>query len=889
MPLFARVQSFVRNLFSARSVDSDLDQEVHSHLAMLTDENLSAGMSAGEAHRAARIELGGIEQLKEQIREQRLGNWLHSILSDCRYAIRQLRQNPGFTAVAVLTLAISIGANTALFSVVNGVLLNPLPYKQPDQLVSLWWDRTPGQHSSVPYANFLDWQKQSTVFSSMGAYRQQDVVLSDAGEPERVAGVMISANFFDLLGVKPFVGRFFRPEEDQIGAGPVALIGDGLWKRKFGSSPDVLGKRVALDGAAHTIIGVVPENSPIYVSAGIYTPIGQLSDPTFRDRRASTGTVGIARMKPGITLTQARMDMDSVARNLSAAYPDADKDTGIFVNPLKDDLTSGVAPMLLVLLGAVAFVLLIACANVANLLLARSTGRAREFAIRVALGASGPRIIRQLLTESILLATAGGALGLLFAVWGTRTALAAIPQALPRADEITLDGRVLIFTLAASVLVGILFGLAPALRTSNPDLQKTLKEGARGSTGSRLRTQNIFVIGEMALALVLLAGAGLMVRSLIELAYVNPGFNPEHALVFSISPPAAKVATAAQVRETYRDLTARFEAIPGVEAASPLFGALPLTGGDSLVPFWIVGQPKPSSAREMTRAQWYAAAPDYLKAMGIPLQRGRFLSQQDNETAPFVGVIDDGFAHAYFPGEDPIGKHINLGILDVTGAEIVGVVGHVKHVGLGVNGVLDKRGQIYFSMTQLPDKLLPLVGRASTFVVRSAAPTATVTVAIRSASEQFDGRQVVYDFQPMTKIVSDSIAAQRFAMSLLGVFAFIALVLSTVGIFAVISYLASRRTHEIGIRMALGAQPVEIARVVLGQGMRVALLGVAIGLAAALALTRLLANQLYGVSAKDPVTFAAVAGLLMLVALAACYIPARRAMRVDPVIALRYE
>jgi predicted permease len=888
MPLFAKVQSFLRNIFAFRSVDSDLDQEVRSHFALLAEENLSAGMSASEAHRAARIELGGIEQVKEQIREQRLGNWLHSLFPDCRYAVRQLRQNPGFTAVAVLTLAISIGANTALFSVVNGVLLNPLPYKQPDQLVSLWWDRTPGQHSSVPYLNFLDWQKDSTVFSGMGAYRQVDVILSGTGEPERVAGLMISANFFDLLGVKPFAGRLFRPEEDQIGAGPVALIGDGLWKRKFGSATDVLGKRITLDGTVHTIIGVVPGNSPIYVSGDVYTPIGQLSDPTFRDRRASTGTVGIARMKPGVTLAQARMDMDSVARNLSAAYPDADKDTGIFVNPLKDDLTSGVAPMLLLLLGAVAFVLLISCANVANLLLARSTGRAREFAIRVALGATEQRIVRQLLTESVILATAGGALGLIFAVWGTRAALAAIPQALPRADEIAMDGRVLAFTLAASVLVGIVFGLAPALRASNPDLQKTLKEGARGSTGSRLRTQNIFVIVEMALALVLLAGAGLMVRSLVELAYVNPGFNPQHALVFSVSPSASRVATAAQVRETYRDLTARFEAIPGIEAASPLFGALPLTG-DSLVPFWIVGQPKPSSAREMTRAQWYGAAPDYLKAMGIPLQRGRFLSSQDNETAPFVVVIDDGFARTYFPGEDPIGKHINLGILDVTGAEIVGVVGHVKHAGLGATGILDKRGQIYFSMMQLPDKLLPLVGRSSTFVVRAAAPTAAVTAAIRSASGQFDGMQVLYDFQPMTQVVSDSIAAQRFAMILLGAFAFIALVLSAVGIFAVISYLASRRTNEIGIRMALGAQPMDIARVVLGHGMRVALLGVAIGLVAALGLTRLLANQLYGVSAKDPITFAGVAGLLMLVALAACYIPARRAMRVDPVIALRYE
>jgi predicted permease len=544
--------------------------------------------------------------------------------------------------------------------------------------------------------------------------------------------------------------------------------------------------------------------------------------------------------------------------------------------------------MLYMLLGAVGFVLLIACANVANLLLARSAARSREFAIRVALGATRRRIVRQLLTESMLLSAAGGALGLLFAAWATKTALAVIPETVPRTNEIGVDGRVLFFALAVSILVGIVFGVAPALKTSQPDLQRSLKEGGRGSSGTRARTQNIFVAVEMALAVVLLAGAGLMVRSLVGLANVNPGFDPQHVMEFGVSPSAARVTTPAHIRETYREITARFEVVPGVAAVSPLVGALPLTG-DSLVGFWITGQPKPSSAKDMTRAQWYATAPDYLKAMGIPLQRGRFLSAEDTETTPFVVVIDDGFARSYFPGENPIGKRLNISIIDVEGAEIVGVVGHVKHAGLGATGILDQRGQLYFAISQLPDRVLPLVGRACTFVVRAAGTPQAVSESLRAASQQFDSKQVLYEFQTMTKVVSDSIAAQRFTMILLGVFAALALLLSAVGIFGVISYVTGQRTQEIGIRVAMGAQRGDVLRLVLGHGMRVALLGVAIGLAAALGLTRLIASQLYGVSANDPLTFAGVAALLTCVALAACYVPARRAMRVDPMVALRYE
>jgi predicted permease len=866
----------------------ELNEEIAGHLQMAAREREERGELRAGADAAARRELGNAGVIQDVTRDQWAWTRLENLLQDLRYGARTLRKSPGFAAVAILTLALGIGVNTALFSVVNGVLLNPLPYPRPHQLVELWWDRTPGQHSSVTYPNFLDWQKESTVFSAVGAYLQDNMIVTGAGEPERVDGVKISANFFDLLGVKPLLGRSFLAEEDQVGAGPVALIGDALWNRKFGSSPEVLGKSITVDGTSCRIVGVVPEKSPIYTTADVFTPLGQFNEEPFRDRRASLGTVGIARMKPGVTLAQARADMDAVARNLATEYPDANKGTGIFVNPLKEDITGEIAPMLYMLLGAVGFVLLIACANVANLLLARSAARAREFAIRVALGATRRRIVRQLLTESILLSAAGCALGLLFAAWATKAALAVIPETVPRTNEIGIDGRVLFFTFAISILVGIAFGAAPALKTSQPDLHRSLKEGGRGSDGTRARTQNIFVAVEMALAVVLLAGAGLMVRSLVGLANVHPGFDPQHVMEFGVSPSAARVTTPAHIRETYREITARFEGVSGVAAASPLVGALPLTG-DSLVGFWITGQPKPSAAKEMTRAQWYATAPDYLKVMGIPLQRGRFLSAQDTETAPFVVVVDDGFARSYFPGENPIGKRLNIAIIDVEGAEIIGVVGHVKHAGLGATGILDQRGQIYFAISQLPDRVLPLVGRACTFVVRAAGTPQAVSESLRAASQQLDSRQVLYEFQPMSRVVSHSIAAQRFTVILLGVFAALALVLSAVGIFGVISYVTGQRTQEMGIRVALGAQRGDVLRLVLGHGMRVALLGVAIGLVAALGLTRLVASQLYRVSASDPLTFAGVAALLSCVALAACYVPARRAMRVDPTVALRYE
>ena len=813
---------------------------------------------------------------------------MNTLLQDVRYAVRMLRKSPGFTAVAILTLALGIGANTALFSVVNGVLLNPLPYPRANQLVSLYWTRNGGRNASASYPNFEDWRKENTTFAAMGGYRESDMALTGTAQAELVSGAMVSANFFSVLGVKPILGRMFQPEEDTLGAAPVVILSEGFWKRRFGAAPSTVGRTLELDGTAYSIIGVVPGKLPPLHNDGVYTPLAQFSDPEFRNRNVSLGTVGIARLRSGMTLAQARADMESVARNLASAYPDEDKDTHIYVAPLKEDLTGQVAPLLFMLLGAVGFVLLIACANVANLMLVRSTARVREFAIRAALGASAGRLIRQLLTEALCLSTVGGALGLLLAAASTRAALSAVPRALPRADDVHLSATVLLFALLISILTGVIFGLAPAVRAAPADLHETLKEGGRGASGLRHRAQNIFVVAEFALALVLLAGAGLMIRTLVALSDVNPGFSPQGVLTFQLSLSQAKLAAPAAVRQAYRELSARFRAIPGVESVSPLVGAIPLQGYD-VIPFWRADRPKPALARQMDPAQWYAVGPDYWRTLRIPLERGRLLSAQDTENTPFVAVVDDGFARTFFPHEDPIGKRLNIGILNAQ-AEIVGVVGRVKQINLGASGgFLARLGQIYFLFAQLPDKFQPLLGREAVFAVRTASAPAGFVEPIRAASAKIDNQDVLSDFAPLTQVASDSVSAQRFAMRVLGVFALLALLLASMGIYGVLSYSVAQRTHQIGIRMALGAQPRDVLRWILANGAKLALLGIAIGTAAALALTTVMTAELFGVTAHDPFTFAVVAALLAIVALLACYIPARRAMKVDPMVALRYE
>jgi predicted permease len=813
---------------------------------------------------------------------------METFLQDLRYGVRMLAKSPGFTAIAILTLALGIGANTALFSVVNGVLLNPLAYPQSGQLVAVF-GKTPGfDHAPINYPNFLDWQRDTQSFSSLAIYRNQDYNFVGTGEAERLSGYMISADFFSTLAVRPILGRSFRSDDDHPGATPVVILGGGFWKRKFASSFEVIGKAITLNGTAYTIVGVIPAGFTFYGhDRDVYTPIGQWNDASFRDRRVDVSSHGVGRLKPGVTLSQAKADMDGIAQNLAVAYPEADKAVGITLVSMKEDIVGNVQPFLIVLLAAVGFLLLIACANVANLLLSRSMARAREFAIRASLGASHVRVIRQLLTESILLSAFGGALGLLLAFWGTKAVLGTLPGALPRANEVSLDSRVLLFTIALSLLAGIVFGLAPALKTSRVNLEEILKESGRGLSGARHRLQGVFVAVEVAMALVLLVGAGLMVRSLAALWRVDPGFNPSHAVTFSLSLPAGPTTSSAETRARLRHFDDKMHSIPGVQAVSVTLGSRPMIHNSAL-PFWIEGQPKPANLQEMPQAMFYLVEAGFQQAMGVTLERGRFITPQDDEHAPVVVDIDDVFARTYFPNENPIGKHINLAGFNVL-AEIVGVVGHVKQWGLDADAKSAIEAQFDYPFMQLPEKLMPLAADAVAVVLRTEGDPTAVMGSVRRAVEEIDPREVVYNVQTMNEVVSNSFAARRLSMILLGVFAALALLLACVGIYGVISYLVGQRTHEIGVRIALGAQRSDVLRLVIGHGARMALLGVAIGVGTALGLTRLMANQLFGVSAHDPLTFAGVAMLLTLVAVAACYIPARRAMRVDPMIALRHE
>jgi predicted permease len=813
---------------------------------------------------------------------------VETLLQDLRYGLRMLAKSPGFAAIAILTLALGIGANTALFSVVNGVLLNPLAYPQSGQLVAIYGKTTGFANAPINYLNFQDWQRETQTFSSLAIYRNQDYNFIGTGEAERLTGYMISADFLSTLGAMPVLGRTFRTDDDQVGAAPVVILGGGFWKRKFGASLEIIGKPMLLNGTSYTIVGVIPAGFTFYGrDRDVYTPIGQWTDVNFRDRRVDVSSHGIGRLKAGVTLEQARADMDGIAQNLAVAYPEADKNVGIKLVSMKEDIVGNVQPFLIVLLAAVGFLLLIACVNVANLLLARSMGRSHEFAVRAAMGASQGRVIRQLLSESILLAGLGGALGLLLAVWGTKAVLGTLPGALPRANEVSLDSRVLLFAMALSVFAGIIFGLAPALKTSHVNLEGILKESGRGLSGTRHKLQGIFVAVEVAMALVLLVGAGLMLRSLAALWRVDPGFNPSHAITFTLSLPGGPTPSSAETRARLRHFDDKMHNIPGVQAVSVTLGSRPMIHNSS-EPFWIEGQPKPANLPEMHQAMFYLAEAGFQQAMGVTLERGRFITPQDDEHAPVVVVIDDVFARTYFPNENPVGKRINLAGFGVQ-AEIVGVVGHVKQWGLDADSKSAIEAQFDYPFMQLPEKLMPLAANAVAVVLRTEGDPTAVMSSVRRAVAEIDSREVVYNVQTMNEVVSNSFAARRLSMMLLGVFAALALVLACVGIYGVISYLVGQRTHEIGVRVALGAQRSDVLQLVIGHGARMALIGVAIGIGFALGLTRLMANQLFGVSAHDPLTFAGVAVLLIIVAVAACYIPARRAMRVDPVVALRHE
>ena len=813
---------------------------------------------------------------------------MNTLLADLRYAVRLLLQSPGFTLIAVLTLALGIGATSALFSVVNGVLLNPLPYPHSERLIVIY-ARIAGLDSApVEYPNFLDWQRDSRSFASMAAYRNEDYNYVGNSEGERLSGYMISASFFDTLRISPVLGRTFRVDDDQIGAAPVAMLGGGFWKRRFGSSPDIIGRPITLNGTAYTIVGVVPDTFTFYGNMrDVYTPIGQWNDPSFRDRRISVGARALGRLNPGFTLAQAQAEMDRVAHNLAVAYPEADAGHNIKLVSMKEDQVGNVQPLLLVLLAAVGFLMLIACANVANLLLARSLARSREFAIRSALGASHARIMRQLLTESVLLSSLGGALGLLLAYCGMKTLLKALPAALPRIGEVSLDSKVLLFTLVLSLVTGVVFGLGPALKATGSNLQEIMKQSGRGSSGFRHRLQGTFVAAEMALALVLLVGAGLMVRTLGALWKVNPGFNPNHAITFSLAMPATSNTTSAETRARLRNFDDKVRSIPNVQAVSITLGSRPMIH-DSALPFWIEGEPKPAHDSEMHAATFFLVESGFREAMGIALLRGRFITDQDNENASIVIDIDDNFARTYFPGQDPLGKHINLTEFNVQ-AEVVGVVGHVKQYALDADPPGAIQAQFFYPFMQIPEKVMPLVAKSVAVVLRTHGDPIPVMGQVRKTVQEIDPRDVVYNVQTMDDVVATSYAARRLTMLLLTGFAALAIILACVGIYGVVSCLVGQRTQEIGIRLALGAQRHNILVLVLGEGTKMASIGAVLGIVASLLLTRLMAKQLFGVSPHDPITYASVAFVLMFVAIAASFVPARRAVRMDPAKSLRLE
>jgi putative ABC transport system permease protein len=792
-----------------------------------------------------------------------------------------LRSRPGFTAVAVMTLALGIGANTAIFSVVNAVLLRPLPYEHSERLVRVMHTEArrglTGQSHSFP--NFADLRAQNDVFEAVTAYHELDGTMIWNGEPERISGLGVSADFFKVLGTNAQLGRAFLPADEQPGGAPIVVISHGLWQHRFASDPQMIGRDITLNGKSKTVIGVLPAGFQFpFVNEfpEYFTPLDPKGE--MEVQRGANYLRVIGRLKERVEIERAEAAMRTIAARLEQQYPEENTGQSISLASAHEEMVGGLRPTLYVLLGAVGFVLLIACANVANLQLARAAGRERETAIRVALGAGRGRVIRQLLTESLLLSILGGALGLLLAVWGGGLVFAVVPDDVPHINEAGLDRAVLGFTTVASVLTGIIFGLAPALHASRIDLNEGLKESGRGTTEGRRghRLRSLLIISEVALSLVLLVGAGLLIKSFLYLRNTDPGFNSQRVLTASVSLPSAKYPNDEQVVGFYRQLIERVSHLPGVEAASAILG---LPFGDKFIStsFTIAGQPDPGpGARPI--AAGVILTPEYFRALNIPIAKGRVFTERDTAEAPKVLLINETLQRRFFPGEDPLGKYLNLGLNDIHGM-IVGVVGDVRQRRLD----REVEPTYYVPYQQVPINSMSLAVRTKTDDPMS------LVSAVRAVVQELDKDLPLFEVHPMESLVADSIARQRFSMTLLAAFAGLALVLAAVGIFSVMSFLVAQRTHEIGVRMALGALTRDVLKLVMMHGMKLTLVGVSVGLGAAFGLTRLMSSLLFGVSATDPMTFVGVAVVLVSVALLACWVPARRATRVDPMVALRYE
>ena len=799
------------------------------------------------------------------------------MLNDLRYALRQLIKAPSFTVVAILTLALGIGACTAIFSVVNTVLLQPLDYPDSGRIVMIRETQLPQfPEFSVSPPNFLDWQKQTKSYEYLAAYSGAGMNLTGEGEPQRLVGIKATANYFEVFGVKPVLGRMFLPEEDAVGKNHVVVLSYAFWQRVFGGTRDVVGRSIQLNGEPYTVVGVAPTGG-LTSKVDLWTPMAFKPDETANDARGAHYINVFGRLKPGVTAAQAKAELNVLATQLAQQYPDSNKGWGILMMPMQDYMVRDVKPVLWTLLGAVGCVLLIACANIANLLLARATARHREISIRAALGAGRGRLIRQLLTESVVLAICGGVAGVLLARWGLDALLALAPTSLPRITEIRLDRGVLFFSLALSILTGLVFGIAPAWLAARADVNEALKQGTRGSTegGARGRLRSALVVIEVVFALMLLGGAGLLARSFMQLANVDPGFNPDNATLLRLSLPQKKYALPEQQTAFADALLERVKVLPGVQAAG-VTHSMPLVS-DYVLGFNIEGRPAIAPS-DLPNTNYYTVTPDYFKAMGIRLVRGRAFTAQDDAKAPRVAIINETLARQHFPNEDPIGKRINITNGPDTWREIVGVVGDIKQYGV------DKAtsAQSYEPFAQVPFTSVNLV-------VRTNGPAAALLGALRPTVYAIDKDQPIGIIRPLEEIMADSIARQRFAMTLLSVFSAVALVIAAVGIYGVMAYNVVQRTGEFGIRMALGAQQSDVMRLVLTQGGKLIGLGLLIGLAATLAASRAMGSMLFNTSASDPLTLGTITILLAAVALVACFFPANRATKVNPIEALRAE